>query len=263
MSRGRMLVLFVCLCLVPALMGAKPTSRLFRDAESVELFAAIQGGQLDVRLIPKDAKQATVLVKNLTKKPLRIQMPAAFVGMPVLAQDDFGDFGDSGGAGDSGGSQAMGGGMMGGMGGGMMGGMGGMGGGMFNVAPERTHKIKVKTVCLEHGKKDPNPRIAYQLKPIEAFTSDPRVKEVCRMLGRGEIDQVSAQAAAWHLTDDLSWQELARKIKIKHLNGRVEMFFTPRHLYRALKIVSVAKHRTESKRDSKSPGEASPGETKL
>ena len=77
------------------------------------------------------------------------------------------------------------------------------------------------------------------------------------MLGRGEIDQVSAQAAAWHLTDDLSWRKLARKIKIKHLNGHVEMFFSPRNLQRALKIVNVAHYRTKSKTEGQSPGESS------
>ena len=252
MSRRRILIPIVCLSMLPALVAAKP-SRLFKDAESVELFAAVKAGQLDVKLIPKDATQSTVIVKNLTKKPLRIQMPTAFAGMPVLAQQDGGDFGDFGGNGgdQGGGNQAFGG----GFGGGGLGGGGfGGGGGLFNVAPERANKIKVKTVCLEHGKKDPNPRIAYQLTPMKAFTSDPHVREVCSMLGRGEIDQVSAQAAAWHLTDNLSWNQLVRKVKIRHLDGRVEMFFSPRHIQRALKIVSVAKRRTDS-HEQKSPGE--------
>ena len=87
MSRGRKLILLVvCVSMLPVLLAAKPSSRLFKGAEPVELFSAIKAGQLDVKLIPKDAKQATVIVKNLTEKPLRIQMPAAFAGMPVLAQ---------------------------------------------------------------------------------------------------------------------------------------------------------------------------------
>ena len=53
------------------------------------------------------------------------------------------------------------------MGGGMM---GGMGGGFFDVAPDRVGKIKVITVCLEHGKDDPNPRVPYELRPVDAFT---------------------------------------------------------------------------------------------
>lgn len=262
MSCGRTFVLSCCLLVTPLLMGAKPArlSRLFKDAESVELFSAIKAGDLEVKLIPKDATQSTVIVKNLTQKPLRIQMPAAFAGIPVLAQDDFGDdFGGGGLGGDQGqgqGQQALGGGMGGGMmGGGMGGGMMG-GGGMFNVAPERVRKVKVKTVCLEHGKKDPNPRVAYELRPLAAFTSDTKVFEVCRMLGNGEVDQTSAQAAAWHLTDKLTLQDLARKVKVKHLNGTVEMYFSPLHLQRASKIIQVATTRAKKRFEAKSPGES-------
>lgn len=257
MSRARILVIGCCLFMLPCLMAAKPTSRQFKDAETVELFSAIKSGELEVKFIPKDTAQANVIVKNLTKKPLRIQMPAAFAGLPVLAQDDFGGGGGDFGGGNQNnqqGQQALGGGMGGGMmGGGMMG--GGMGG-MFNVAPERVHKIKVKTVCLEHGKKDPNPRVPYELHPIKAFTSNAHVHELCAMLGRGEIDQVAAQAAAWHLTDDLSYQDLARKIKVKHLNGSVEMYFNPKQLQIASRIVQAVKVRVEkSASQEKSPGE--------
>ena len=43
--------------------------------------------------------------------------------------------------------------------------MGGMmgGGGFMSVAPEQVSKLKVTTVCLEHGKPDPNPKMAYKI----------------------------------------------------------------------------------------------------
>jgi len=72
-------------------------------AREVEFFQAMNAGEIEVKFIPRDAAAANVLVKNLTDKPLHIQLPEAFAGVPVNAQ-----FG------------------MGGMGGGM----GGMGGGM-------------------------------------------------------------------------------------------------------------------------------------
>ena len=263
MSRGRTMVVGVCILALPMLMGAKPTSRLFKDATQVELFSAISDGDLEVKLIPKDATESTVIFKNLTKKPLRIQLPAAFAGIPVLAQDggDFGDFGGGGGGlNDPGGqnqNQALGGGMGGGMMGGGMG--GGMMGGMMNVAPARVQKVKVATVCLEHGKKDPNPRIAYKIAPLQEFTTNPHVHEVCAALGRGKVDQVSAQAATWHLTDRLNWRELATKIKTRHLNGTVDMYFSPRNMQVAMQLVNFAKHRVtarESTASAQSPGEA-------
>ncbi len=119
----------------------------------------------------------------------------------------------------------MGGGGMGGMGGGGMGGMGG-GGGFFNVAPDKPGKIKVSAVCLEHGKTDPNPRMRYEIRPIESFTDRPEIMELCKMVGRGEIPQNAAQAAAWHMANGLSWQELLHKDRVKHLNGSSEKYFT-------------------------------------
>ena len=50
---------------------------------------------------------------------------------------------------------------------------------------------------------------------------------------RGKLDQHSAQAAAWHLQNGLSWEELANKIGAKHINGSVEPYFTAAQLQRA------------------------------
>ena len=248
----------ICLLLMPILMIGLHADLYGADAKSkvgdrVELFAAMKANQVDVKLIPKNAEQATVIIKNKTERPLSIKLPAAFAGVPVLAQIDRG--GDRGGGGGNnfggGGNQGFGGGM---------GGMGmGMGGGFFNVGPDRVGKFKVPTVCLEHGKRDPNPRVPYELKPIKSFNDSPAVAELCKMLGNKEIDQVSAQAAAWHLCDKLSWDELARKVKVKHLNGRQEMYFNARHLNLAVQAVQKAQARAESER---SPGEIeSPGDS--
>ena len=84
----------------------------------------MKSGDIEVQFIPKNAEEARVLVKNKTKQPLRIEMPAAFAGVPVLAQFGGGGMGGGGmgggGMGGGGGGQGMGGGM----------GGGGMGGGM-------------------------------------------------------------------------------------------------------------------------------------
>ncbi|QDU30032.1 hypothetical protein ETAA8_51500 [Anatilimnocola aggregata] len=220
-------------------------------AEMVEMFAAAAKGDIEVRLIPKDSTTGTVTIKNKTKKPLTIKLPEAFVGVPVLAQ--LGGMG--GGLGGGGGNnnqqnQAMGGGMMGGMGGGMMGGMGGGGfggggGGLFNVGPEKVGKLKVVAVCLEHGKDDPNPRIPYDLRPIESFTNKGEVIELVKMLAKGEIDQKSAQAAAWHLSSDLPWNELANKIGKKHLDGTLEPYFTAGQLEFGVRASREATFRAE------------------
>jgi len=137
----------------------------------------------------------------------------------------------------------MGGGGM-GMGGGGGMGMGGGGmGGFQNIEPGRVRKVKVTTVCLEHGKKEPNPRVKYDIVPIENFTRNAQVIELCRMLGSGKLDQMSAQAAAWHLTDNLSWQQLVQKIGATHLNGTSERYFHPNQVAMGMRYVQIAQQR--------------------
>jgi hypothetical protein len=79
----------------------------------------------------------------------------------------------------------------------------------FNVAPEKVGRVRLTGVCLEYGKPNPRPRFKYRMEPIRTATDRPEVMEVCAMLGRGEIGQRAAQLAAWHLNNDLSWQDLA------------------------------------------------------
>jgi hypothetical protein len=107
-------------------------------------------------------------------------------------------------------------------------------------------KLKMTSVCLEYGKPDPNPHIAYELKPIDAYTSDAKTIEAVKMLAGGEIDQHSAQAVAWHFANGLSWEELASKVAAIHLGGRREAFFSEAHIQRAKKIAAEAERRAKA-----------------
>jgi hypothetical protein len=253
-SRG-----LVCATLVAAIplavLAASPSRRTAAEptGEVVGLFEGMESGEIEVKVFPKDSTEGTVTIKNKSGKPLTIKLPEALAGVPVAAQ--FGGGGMMGGGmdggmmGGGGMNQGMGGGMMGGgmMGGGMGGGgmMGGGGGGFFNVAPDKVVKGKITTVCLDHGKKDPNPRIPYVLIPVESYAKNAEVTELLKMMVRGEIDQHSAQAAAWHLQNGLQWEELAKKIGAKHLNGSVEPYFTRDQLQRAFAATRVAVERAE------------------
>lgn len=107
------------------------------NAEEVELFAAIEAGQVEAKLIPKNALGGTVFIENKTDKPLNVKVPEAVIAAPIHAQ--MGGMGMGGGMGGMGGG--MGGGGM-GMGGGMGG--GGMGGGMFSIPAEPLPKNAAK-----------------------------------------------------------------------------------------------------------------------
>jgi hypothetical protein len=254
----RWLGLAVAVAVLPGLLlAADRRARAVKPAaETVEMFAGIKAGQIDVTLIPKDATQCNVLIKNKTDKPLSVKLPEAFAGVPVLAQMDM-DMGggfDSGGGG-GGGGQAFGGGMggmmgggMGMMGGGMGMGMGG-GGGMWNVAPEKVGKFKVTTVCLEHGKPDPRPAMKYTIKPIKEFTEKAEVRELLEVLGTGRVPQRVAQAAAWHLSNGMSWQELAAK-ELRFANGTRRPYFSRQEIMAGMQVAAVAAKRVEQRKST-------------
>jgi hypothetical protein len=233
----------IALMLIPAFLiaaeGRVPKSGTDNaNQETVEMFSAIEKGQITVKLIPKDSTQSRILIENKTDKPLSVKLPETFGAVPVLAQRAGGVGGGVGGGGrtgstSGGGNQSMGGGMGGG-------GMGGGGMGMFNVAPEKVGQLRVSTVCLEHGKGEPNERIPYEIKPLESVTSKPAVVELCRTLGMGQINQRAAQAAAWFLNNDMTWQELAAK-RYRHANGSWgESYFSTQEIQAGMQLSKAA-----------------------
>ncbi|MCH1496731.1 MAG: hypothetical protein L7U72_16045, partial [Rubripirellula sp.] len=139
---------------------------------------------------------------------------------------------------------------MGGMGGGGMGGMGGGMGGMMRVAPERMRKMQVTTVCLEHGKPDPNPKMAYKIVPLDQVTKDSNVTVLCEALGNGLVTQNTAQAAAWHLMDKMSWSELAAKNRVESKYLGTLRWFSPIELKTAVAVVSECKRIAEVRQPS-------------
>ena len=214
--------------------------------ETVELFEAMEAGQIAVKLIPKDSTEGRVFIKNKTDKPLNVRLPDAFAATQVLGQMGMGGMGMGGGGG---GGQGMGGGM---------GGMGGGGGGMFNVPADKEGKFLVPCVCLEHGKAEPRPQMAYAVKPIESFTTKPGVAEMLKDLGHNKIDQRAAQVAAWHLNNGMSWEALATK-KIERIDGSSYPYFSPEELRGGMFIAeSAVAAAAATKQDTKKP---SPGET--
>jgi len=150
------LVSVVVLGVANGATASSPTQTM-ASPQAVEMFQAMRAGQIEVKFIPKDAREASVLIKNKTDKPLTVRLPDAFAATPVLAQLDGGVGTRSSTTGTT--TQALGGGWGGGMMGGMPGMGMGMGGGMWNIPPEKIAQLKVPVVCLEHGKPDPRPAV--------------------------------------------------------------------------------------------------------
>lgn len=158
--------------------------------------------------------------------------------------------GMNGGRGGMGGNQSIGGGMggrggMGGMGG-MMGGRGGRGGGgMFAIAPNKTHKQSVRTVCLEHGKKEPRSTVDYTIVPIDSYTDNKTTQVLCSMLGDEELDQNAVQAAVWATENGLTMEELAAKKRQVSRNNPVESYFKASELQFSAQLIEMANARAE------------------
>lgn len=239
------------------------------NAARIGLIEGMEQKALEVKVIAKDAMEGNLLVENTSDKPLTVELPEAFVGVQVLPQGFGGGVGSGGGLGSGGGgglgggggqNQAFGGGG-GGLGGGGFGGGGfgggglGGGGGFFSVQPGQIVRVPYQSVCLEHGKADPHPRVEYTLVAVDKYTDDPRLQEVINLVGIGKLDPQSAQAAAWHLASGMSWRELASK-KYDRVGSPDTPYFSPQQLHGALEIIAAAKHRAEEKAKKNSEPDA-------
>src|SRR5712691_2327247 len=232
------------------------------SAEHIGVFEGIEKELLDVKMIPKDSLGGTLLIENKGDKPLNVDFPPAFVGKQILKQfgggmqgGGFGGGQQGGGGRQGGGGQAEGGGLGGGGqgGGGFGGGGGGQqggggGGGFFSVPPDRIVRVAYRSVCLEHGKTEPSSRMTYQIMKVEQFRNDPVLEEVLKMVASGQLDSQSAQAAAWHVTDKMSWEQLAAK-STPHIARPSTLYFTAEQIARAQSIFSTAVARAKENED--------------
>ena len=241
--------------------------------EVVDLFPAIDAGQIEVEVIPRDSTRTNLIVSNTTDRPLAIRMPLGAVAAPVLAQFQpfpnqnnnnspqnqglpfqnnnnnnpfpFFNQGAAAGAAPAIGPHAdvfarapfdeQ---------------------GLLNVPAGRTVRVRIPAVCLEHGRPDPGPRHAYELRPLESFSSDPRLKYILGLLATGHFSQRETQIAAWHVSSDMSWDELDT-LQIEHFNGRNEQMFTAAELATARQMVETADEMVEQETEttSKEAGE--------
>jgi hypothetical protein len=310
-------------CPVAAEVG--PASASAEAATPLDVLAAEQDGLVEVRFIANDSRSAQVVVKNRSDRPLTLRLPAAFAGVPVLAQ--MGQAGAGFGAGGIGGTpQNVGGGGMQNQGMGIGGQMGGnpfcwvarevygvhdrrwltfrewmiwrapvwlqegyrlhgealadwlrerpaakaaLRGLMdlvvagqeprpavaqlrvtvpagdnhatpFTVVAGKTMAIRVPTVCLEYGRREPTPRMPYRLEPLAKVSQDPKLALILGGLASGQLSQKVAQAAAWHLSSGRTWEQLAAEV-IDRAGGDPDLpVFSPAELAAAKRAVDIA-----------------------
>ena len=230
--------------------------KLDPNAPVVELFKGMKDGKLSTKLLQKNSKTGNLLIENLTKETITVQMPESFVGVHVLNQFGGGGGGLGGGQkGGGGGGQSTGGG---GQGGGGQGGGGqqGGGGGFFSIPPEKVVRLPVTSVCLEYGKPEPSVRMEYRIHPVESVSTDPILKELLNLVATGRINTNVAQAAAWNIANGKTWQQLSQ-MKFNRLARPDTPQFSHAELAYAQQLVAVAKQRAADKaeKNGKKPEE--------
>ena len=221
-------------CLAAKPTGKSPASEFQPtppEAPTVELFEAVESGQLEVKFIPKDDKQARVRIKNTSDKPLTVRLPEAFAAKPVLAQAGQLPLGILPGANNNQNGAAQ------NLGSTFNGQNNGPGGRVFNVPAEKTAELRVPCVCLDYGKPTPRPAIPYEIVRLDVVCQEASLANLLAKLDRGNQHEV--QAAAWHLANGMTWQELAA-VRIEHLVEPSEPYFSLRQLQRAKDLVSAA-----------------------
>jgi hypothetical protein len=225
--------------------------KLDPNAPVVELFKGMEEGKLGTKLLQKNSKSGNLLIENLTKETITVQMPESFVGVHVLNQGLGGGLGgQQGGGGGGGGGQATGGGAGGGQQGGGGAGAGGGGGGFFSIPPEQVVRLPVTSVCLEHGKPEPSLRMEYRIHPVESVSTDPILKELLNLVATRRINTNVAQAAAWNIANGKSWQELSQ-MKFNRVARPDTPHFSHVELAYAQQLVAAAKQRAADKAEKK------------
>ena len=241
-------------------------------AAKVELFDAIDQGLVEVKLKQNGALEGNLTVKNLSGQPLEIDVPSAFAAVPVAQMMAMMGGGGNGGGmmmmammggaadpekgkmgigathsalsgGASSGNQSVGGSSRGGMGG-VRGGRGGRGGGWF-VAPEKTVREKIRTVCLEHGKNDPYGGQEYALVPLDTITVNKTTYALVEMLGDDSVDQMALQAAVWNQENGVSMDELSEKVYQPAGNVTPRPWFSEEDLGESIRLIEEAECRAD------------------
>jgi hypothetical protein len=108
-------------------------------------------------------------------------------------------------------------------------------GGLFQIPEGRVTKIDLPAVCLEHGKRSPNHRIPYELRPLDQLTSDPEVTALVASLNDSRVDREIVQIAAWRVTSGWTWEQMSQ-MTVRRPWGAVEPKFAPSSLAAAKKL---------------------------
>lgn len=225
---------------------AKPTTAdKAEPPATVGLLEAVKSGAVEAKVVARDAHHLRVFLRNPGKTPLTVELPPVLAARPVLAQQNFFNPGgqqngfDFTGRGSSGGTQTQ------AVSGPSPFGISAnasnnnQGANIFAIPPESTRQLRVATVCVEHGKPNPRSTVKYELARPEDVGVGPELAAVLAESRDGGVDRDVLQAAAWHLANAKSWDELRDMSRMAAVNARAPLFTSP-ELAAARRLVDAA-----------------------
>ena len=183
------------------------------------MFAAMGRGELAVRLLPEKEQQARLELENRTGRPLTVQVPQAFGGRFILAA-----VGAAAGPPQSLGVAPS----------------WPAGSGIFCIPPEKVGYVRARTACLDESRPEPSPGMVYEVCGLEELTQQPAVQRLCGMLGDRHTDPQAVQAAVWYLNCDLSWRQLAARLRSLGGPHGTQRFFTSKQIEAGKRLVGCA-----------------------
>jgi hypothetical protein len=266
-SRSAWWITSLCLSLAALAIAAnsRPIKKPIYDpkADVVALFDGMESGSLDVSVIANNDLSVNLFFTNKTDRPLTVKLPEAVAAVQVLkqVQGPGGQFGTGNGTGQGQGnsrpSQGVGFGFGQGPGGG--GNRGQQGGGnpfqgqaFFSIPAEKVVMLSEKGLCLNHGRPNPKPKLTYKLVPLDTVNDSPVLADVIRSHAAGSVATPVAQAAAWHVANNLTWRELETKM-IDHLGRPDSPYFTRAQVDAARKVIEQAEERVATRKVTSPP----------
>lgn len=79
------------------------------------------------------------------------------------------------------------------------------------ISPGQTIEVPVPSVCLNFGMPTPTAKNVFDLKDVESYSPDARVRRALKSLATLGTSQTVAQAAMWHVCNGMSYDQIARQ----------------------------------------------------
>ena len=245
--------LSISIPLLGANTGSITRLKVDTDADVVNLFDGLAGGELESRVVARNQFKANIFVTNTTDEVLTVKVPEAVAAVHVLKQNN-GFFQNAQNGffqqGQNQQNQTNLGDVLGQGTGQDLGGQVGAAnndpfGGIFSIPPMKTVKLAFNSVCLDHGKPNPRSTMNYMLIPIEMHSKNRELHALLKGTKADKVNRLTLQAAAWHLANDISWKKLESK-RHSELAVISDPYFSRKQIELAKALVERAKKSAKS-----------------